>query len=39
MEFIVAWKVDGALHKPKGITRYSKWPLWVLKAIFGISEA
>jgi hypothetical protein len=39
MEFIMAWKVEGALHKPKGITRYSKWPLWVLKAVFGILGA
>lgn len=39
MEFIIGWKVEGALHKPKGITKYSKWSLCVLKAIFGMSEA
>ena len=26
MEFIAAWKVDGAFVKPKGITRNSKCP-------------
>ena len=34
-----AWNVEGALDKPKGMTRNSKWPWCVLKAVFSISAA
>ena len=32
--FISRQKVLGALHSPKGITKYSHWPKFVQKAIF-----
>ena len=37
-EFMRLWKVLGAFVKPKGITRNSKWPSWVLNAVFSISS-
>ena len=33
---ISLWKVAGALHSPKGITRNSKSPCWVMKAVFSL---
>lgn len=35
MKFKVAWKVAGALVKPKGITKTSYWPSWVRNAFYG----
>src|SRR6185437_7416638 len=31
-------KVAGALHKPNGMTKNSKWPYLVLKAVLGMSS-
>jgi hypothetical protein len=35
--FIKAWKVLGALVRPKGTTKNSKWSWWVRNAIFSMS--
>lgn len=35
--FIKAWKAEGALVNPKGVTRNLCWPYLVLKAVFGTS--
>ena len=34
MSFMKCWKVAGMLVNPKGMTRYSKDPYWVWKAVF-----
>ena len=36
--FIRAWKVAGALARPKGITKNSKWPWWVRNAVLAMSS-
>src|SRR6185312_10232189 len=35
--FIIAWKVDGAFVRPNAMTKNSKWPWWVRKAVFSTS--
>lgn len=34
-----AWNTAGALVNSKGITRYSKWPWWVLNSVFYLSPS
>lgn len=37
--FTSAWKTAGALTSPNGSTRYSKWPMGILKAVFHSSPS